>query len=251
MLNCYMDDSGTHCRSDIIVWGGVAADIRLCEAFEERWRDALKNPCETRNEIDMFHSAHLHMGVENFDRWSFAERDRTRYNFRRAITEVGLTWISYGISVTAWNRVVPHEIKRHFGAETLVFAKLIEHFCKGVASKKEPIAFHFDQGRRNAEMESIIQPAIKIAGHNSRLITYTFSPAASYCGLQAADMVAHETYKFLVELLGNSSAAPDAHLSKLVAGAHDYRYSYFGEEEISIGLANSWHEIEKILESSN
>ena len=232
MLECYLDDSGTHDSSKVIVWGGIAGHQQYLGEFEEDWNARLREPCEGKPPLTKgFHSYGLTHGVGEFEGYNEAERDRTRFLFRKCILDAGLSWISCGISVAAWNE---HASLFRLGlgtAERLVFGKSIMLVCDSAHENAERISFQFDKGRESY-VSSIIQPAIDEANIDNSLTSHGFSCVSKNVGLQAADLVAHETYRYFTQYVDDQSATPNAHLARLFEGAHDGKASWFGPEEI-------------------
>ena len=89
MLEFYFDDSGTHKGSRVAVWGGIAGYKEFLEELEIAWKAQLSHPCDGRPPIKAFHSSHLAASDGEFKSYSEAERDLTRYNFRKIIVEAG------------------------------------------------------------------------------------------------------------------------------------------------------------------
>jgi len=104
--------------------------------------------------------------------------------------------------------------------------------CAAAISEGQPLSIQFDIGRRRPELDSMIQPAIEAAQAEGHAVSYGFSPVASNMGLQAADLVAHETYQHLSRFIDDPNASPDPHLRRLFEGAHDARMAWVGRRHI-------------------
>src|SRR3546814_19046815 len=105
MMEFYLDDSGTHEGSRVAVWGGVVGYRQFFSEFKIAWKAQLARPCEGRPPIKAFHSSHLVAGRGEFAGYSEAERDLTRWTFRKAILDAGLTVFSFGLSRSEERRV--------------------------------------------------------------------------------------------------------------------------------------------------
>lgn len=233
MLECYLDDGGTHDGSRVIVWGGVAGDKRFFDELEVAWKAQLGNPCKGKSPIKAFHSSHLAMGVGEFEGYNQAERDLTRRNFRKIITDLGLTVISYGISIDGWDKVArDNPLGKYFTAESYVFGHIVNYVCQSAKEHRDPVSFQFDQGRFSSELVSSVKGAFSAAEVDEDYVNYTFSPVKLNMGLQAADLVAHETYRYFCKFLESPSAEPDAHLKRLIEGVYDSSAGWFGENEV-------------------
>ena len=232
MLECFLDDSGTHDRSSVIAWGGVFGHRQYLLDLEKRWLSRLQRPCGDRPPIKAFHSYDLARGVGEFADYSLGERDRTRYNFRKIIVDTGLTWITYAISRVAWNKHADTCLK--IGVRTperYVFARLIQAVCDTAHDANEKVSFQFDQGRQE-HVASIIQPAIATSNIDADQVSYGFSAMSRMVALQAADLVAHETYQYFSAWSEDQSATPDAHLSRLLEDAYSSQAGWIGSAEI-------------------
>lgn len=233
MLEFYFDDSGTHKGSRVAVWGGIVGYKKYLEELEAAWKAQLAHPCEGRPPVKAFHSSHLAASDGEFRGYSEAERDLSRYNFRKVIVDAGLTVLSFGVSVDDWDDIVTGPARLVLGSgERLIFGQAVLAGCAAAKAEKQPLSFHFDRGRRRPELDSIIQPALEVAEMDGRFVSYGFSPVAENMGLQAADLVAHETYQFFTQYLDDKSVTTGPHLRRLFEDAHDARAAWVGKEEI-------------------
>lgn len=238
MLKCYLDDSGTHDLSQLVVWGGLAGHHEYFKQFEIAWKGQLADPCDGHKPpIKKFHSYDLARGIEEFEGYNQAERDRTRRNFRQIILDCGLTWVSFGISKAAWNHVFgAYKWGAPMTAEGLVFSRVVRTLCDTARDHKEPISLQFDIGRRPPGLDANIDIAINLSEIDSDQVSYGFSSVSENIGLQGADLVAHETYRYFSDYIDNPDAEPLLHLKRLVAGAYDQRAGWYGEKELQEAL---------------
>lgn len=233
MLEFYFDDSGTHDSSRVAVWGGFVAYKDFVGDFEAAWKERLAKPCNNKPPIKAFHSSHLAAGDGEFEGYNQAERDLTRYNFRKVIVDAGLTILSFGISVRDWDDIVRGPARVILGTgERLIFGQAVLHGCKAAQKEGQPLSFQFDVGRRSPALDSIIQPAIEVAETANHSVSYGFSRVIDRPALQAADLVAHETYQFFTKYIDDPEVAPAAHLQRLFGDAHDASAAWFGREQI-------------------
>lgn len=233
MMEFYFDDSGTHKGSRVVVWGGGAGYRQNFDELEAAWKARLACPCEGRPLINVFHSSHLAASDGEFDGYSVAERDQTRHNFRKVIVDAGLTVLSFGLSVDDWENIVTGPARVVLGSgERLIFGQAVLAGCAAARAEGQPLSFQFDKGRRSPELDSIIKPALDAAEVDGNSVSYGFSPVAANMGLQAADLVAHETYQFFTKYIDDPSALAGPHLKRLIEGAHDARAAWFGKDQI-------------------
>jgi len=239
MLECYLDDSGTHNGSRVLVWGGVSAHKGFFDQFESDWKSLLQNPCTGKPPIKKFHSYDLARSEGEFASYNQAERDATRHDFRKVITDASLTWMSYGVSLDAWEDIVPPEIKKVLTAEDMLFGALVRDVLESAKKFGEPVSFVFDQGRSSYSLVEMVKVATETADAKDSLASYTFAPVVAHAGLQAADMVAHETYMFFSKCMDSKGVDPDPHLERLTQDVFDSRGCFFGEAEIRHAFESS------------
>jgi hypothetical protein len=169
------------------------------------------------------------MGIKEFDGYSQAERDLTRRNFRKIITDTNLTLISWGLSLSAWEDHATHGMKQAFSGkpEALVFGMVVREFCAVAKHKSTPISFQFDLGRETEELKLVIDAAKKSSAIGDLFVNFSFSPVAGVTGLQAADLVAHESYRFFNERADNPEAEVNQHLKRLLEDSKGIRIGRF------------------------
>lgn len=232
MLECYADDSGTHGSSRVIVWAGIAGNVKFFEELEAAWHAKLAKPCNGRPAISKFHSHDLFASRREFVGYTQAERDATRHDFRQIIIDAGLTWLSYGISTSAWDQYATGMFRQAIpNPERIVFGELVVAACNSAHKDGEPISFQFDKGR-TGNVCPMIKPAVEESDIDDHRVRYRFSPVGANVGLQAADLVAHETYQYFVKYIDDPDAEVNIHLQRLMAGVHDYMALWYGEVEI-------------------
>ena len=233
MLEFYYDDSGTHRGSRVAVWGGIAGHTEYCNELEVAWKSQLTHPCDGKPPIKAFHSSLLSAGRGEFEGYSEAEKDLTRRNFRKIILDAGLTVLSFGVSISDWDEIVTGDARILMGdAERYAFAVAIRDSCRDAESDGQPLSFKFDRGRKSMALDSIVEHAIDAAGIDVNSVSYGYSPVLGNMGLQAADLVAHETYRFLTNYIDDPNAGPDPHLKRLFESARDAQVRWTGRKQI-------------------
>lgn len=233
MLECYADDSGTHDGSSVIVWGGILGDQQVLAEFEQAWNKRLQSPCDDKPPLKKgFHSSHLAMGLGEFLDYNQAERDHTRYTFKQLIIEAGLSWVSYGVSRMAYEECCNSYFNRPLiPVERLPFGTMLLDVCDAAHAENETVTFLFDKARE-PYVAPIIPLAIEESKINDDLVSYGFSSVKNNAALQAADLVAHETYRYFTKYINDPEAKIDIHLQQLVEGAYDCRWAWFGKKEL-------------------
>ena len=233
MLEFYLDDSGTHAAATVAVWGGIVGHIRFLQQLTAAWQQQLQQPCNGKPPISAFHSFDLGNSLGEFKGYNQAEWDLTRRNFRQIIVESGVTILAYGVSVKDWNQVVVGLARRAFhSAEHAAFGQAVLAGLKAAKAEDEPINFHFDLGRDTPELRSVIKPTIEVAEAEGHHVRYGFSSVAAVPALQAADLVAHESYRFFKQYQQDPRAKPGPHTARLFEEAHDSRAGWMGRRQI-------------------
>lgn len=233
MLELYMDDSGTHDGSLIVVWGGVAGDKHYMDKLDAAWREQLKHPCDGKPAIKRFHSYDLEHGLREFEGYNQGERDLTRRNFRQVCVQSDVTVLAYGVSVRDWDQLVRiGDRKPDYTAEQFVFGKAIFDVAKAAKAEREPLTLQFDQGRDDPGLRRLIQPVLERAKMDGRFVSYGFAPVAEVPALQAADLVVHEAYRVFKEYLDDPSSEPRAHAKRLFEDVFSGGAHWAGRREI-------------------
>lgn len=234
VLEFYFDDSGSHAGSPVVVWGGIVGHTQFVNELAAKWQNVLDAPCDGKPPIEKFHSTDLMNGWGEFVGYNQAERDLTRRNFRQAILDAGLTILSYGLSTKDWDQVVNGTARQGLiSPEHTVFGVTVRHASSIGGAEGQPIAFVFDQGCASRfDLQAMFMSALQSAGIDPSLASYAVSPVLGSCALQAADLVAHETYRYFCDYLHDDAALPPPHLKKLHEGAHDFRAGWLGRDEL-------------------
>lgn len=233
MLEYYLDDSGTHEGSPVVVWGGIVGDKFFLNQLDAAWRQRLLLPCDDKPPIKAFHSYDLEHSCGEFKGYNQGARDLTRRNFRQVIVESGVTVLAYGVSVKDWDQVVRKLARQpDFTAEQAVFGKAIFDAAKTAKLKNEALSLQFDQGRGSPDLRKIIQPTLETAEHDGRFVSYGFLPVASVPALQAADLVVHEAFRAFWAIKDNPQAKPRAHALRLFEDTFFGQANWMGRREI-------------------
>jgi hypothetical protein len=233
MLESYLDDSGTHDGSPVVVWGGVAGHKHYLDKLDAAWRARLLDPCDGKSPVKAFHSYDLEHGQGEFEGYNQGARDLTRRNFRQAIVESSVTVIAWGVSVKDWDQIVRlRERQPSFSAEQAVFGKAIFELVKAAKAEGEALSLQFDQGRDTPELRALIQPTIETAEYEGRFLSYGFLPVGSVPAMQAADLVVHEAFRAFSALQKDPNAKPRAHALRLFEDPFAGAAQWMGRKEI-------------------
>lgn len=231
MLECYLDDSGTHEGSPLVAWGGIAGHKHYLDQLDTAWRDQLLKPCDGKPPIKKFHSYDLEQGINEFAGYNRAASNLTHRNFRQIIVESSVTIFAYGVSTKDWDEIIRGE-QPDYTAEQLVFGQAIFELAKAAKKEGEALSLQFDQGRDTPELRQAIMPAIETAQYEERFLSYGFSPVASVPALQAADLVIHEMFGVYKRLLMDGEVNPRPHAKRLIEDSFAGDAKWMGRKEI-------------------
>lgn len=93
-----------------------------------------------------------------------------------------------------------------------------------------PVALQFDTARLEASRQPVIDAVQSM--FPEQIVNVGFSACAASTGLQAADLVAYESYLLALQSLRGETADPRPHFRRLLEGAPDAHGFILREEEI-------------------
>jgi hypothetical protein len=234
MLECYLDDSGTHEGSLVVVWGGVVGHKHYMDRLDVAWRKQLQQPCEGRGPIKKFSSYDLQHGDGEFAGYNQGEKDRTRRNFRQVIVDCELTVIAFGVSARDWEQVMHRQLGMlNLTAEQAAFGQAIKEVLACASVHQDPVTLQFDQGRSSQSLLTALGAVMDRDEYRPLLVNYGFSYVEAVPALQAADLVVYESYRHFVDRLGDKKAKLNPHTEKLFMEAFNSKGAWLGRREIA------------------
>jgi hypothetical protein len=237
----YFDDSGTHAGSRFAVWGGLVGPAIEYERLDVAWRELLATPMEGKPPLSKFSLAQCIARDGEFESYNAAERDLIRHRFRHLLDRTDLAPIACIVDANAWNERLSPLAKRFLGeAQNKAFLGCLEIVQKIIAGSKEAITIHFDIGQAGIVKNSLLAAFEAINPNVHENIVVNFSSVASLSGLQAADMVAGEAYRYFMRGHTDGASNLDAHFRDFVK-ENGALFHYFGEEEI-VGFSAKWEQ---------
>jgi len=225
MLSGYFDDSGTHGDSAVVVMGGVIGDEDQWKTFERDWAARLLAPVETRGCISRFHMHDCELGHEEFEGWSKGERDRTIFNFRQIIIDSKLRAYVCAVARKPWDAYVRGNLRNITGdAERYgVVSCFVQSFKLAQENwpKENQIALAFDnrphREEANRRVFELYNRHFQRHRKSPEPMGISFLSSEQALPLQAADMVAWESYRHAQEFLKHGrKAKPRPHFNRLV-----------------------------------
>lgn len=195
MLSAYFDDSGTHGTSGIVVVGGLVGNEDAWSSLEPEWRRLLDY-----YDLSAFHMTDCDNGKGEFIGWPRGKCDRAIYEFRQLILERNLWAATAAVCRPHWNEVVRPDLRPILGnpdefcadecmQEALSFRQIDE--------SATDIALIFDCRANWKDMiQKHAESYLRDGYGGLNVVSVTFGKAKKLIPLQAADMIAYETYRY-------------------------------------------------------
>ncbi|HWY14723.1 MAG TPA: DUF3800 domain-containing protein [Rhizomicrobium sp.] len=239
MLTGYFDDSGTHAGSKVVVWAGFVAPASNWANLDTQWRAIL-----AREKISAFHMSACLAREGGFENWRQADADKVIHDLRQAIKSSNVYGIGSAVSVADWEAVVKPHRYAHLMAppDDFAFSGCIWHAME-LARKNAhgpDLSLVFDDRERVMPVtQSIIDHYKKEAGKIGAAISVTFQKCVRFTGLQAADMLAWESYTYAkkwVETGSRQTARP--HFQDFLSWAR-MRGSFLDREQLNFLMSGA------------
>jgi hypothetical protein len=217
VLKAFLDDSGTHDHSDVIVMAGVIASEGAWSILEPQWQRLIE-----KYEIPKgLHMSKCSNRRGDFRGWSDTKRRRAVTEFRRLIIETGGRLIGSAVARTDWNAACKKsKLGEVFAApeDFLQSAVLRKALQSKRASTKghEEISVTFD-----CREQSLVRWDWMSKGYvkrwPNRFAGYIFGRTEKVLPLQAADMIAYEALVFQCDRLrAGAEPKPRPNLKRLL-----------------------------------
>ena len=217
MLRACFDDSGTHARSEAVVWGGVIGSVEQFALLENLWDMFLAEPADGKPRIKKFSASDCKSGRNEFDGWEQGARDLARRNARQIIARSQVVPVAYAVPLKSFNKIIRGRVLRAFGpASGMAFAACADTALKLARKRNEAVACVFDIGQSSPDLDSLLADNLKRAQSEGISISHTFQAVADNYGLQASDTIATEHYWYALQCLRSGDEQPDPHMKALV-----------------------------------
>ncbi len=235
MLKCFLDDSGTHADSSVVVWGGVIGLPEEISKLDAAWRARLQDPGINRRPIKSFSSFDCARGMKEFEGYNQAERDHTRYLFRQVLAEAGLSYYACAIPTADWDDVMQGEAREFFGSASFhaLNACLSFSLSAGFSYRQKEIAVVLDKGAMVPGLVQHMDKAAILVPSSSKIVETSFLSVNDFPALQAADMVATEYYWGMKEFMKTGEVKPDAHFRSLIQSGRSSKFDWFLREHLA------------------
>jgi len=185
---------------------GYLAPASVWGEFEIKWKRALKE-----ERLPYFHMADCEAREEEFKGISKLERARLQRKFIEIITSTQATAIAVGVHLKFYDALADRIKKRgikYSKAYFTAFVHQVDHLASRIAHlpPEEQIGFVFDrqneyQGRAKELYDSLLgHPELPF---HSRLGPLGFADKTKVVPLQAADILAYESFRYLRDVTWN------------------------------------------------
>jgi hypothetical protein len=231
VLEAYFDESGIHDGSRVFALGGIVARLEQIKWLADAWGQMLR-----KHQISEFHSTDLESRRGIYEGIS---KERQQQIFHNAINVIGTyarTAFAGVVVIDDYENTIPSWAKKTaaFGDKyNFCFQMCLGLVMEWIAHLDPPmpdtdrIAFMFDQRERGQEITSTSYSQIKkFRDADDHMGTLAFDSRKRFLPLQAADLVAYETYKHLDNLKLKSGRPPRIPI-KLLGGKCNLYASYF------------------------
>src|SRR3954447_19259018 len=247
MSQGYFDDSGTHGSSEVVVWGGLMGTDSQWLRFGRDWNSKLDDPLPGKPPLKRFHMTDCQAKDGEFRDYSEAEKNAVIHDFRKVILDSGIYGYAAAVVIADWNEIIGGKSYGRFGDADFFCMNLCvlnaARFARDFTEDRF-ISLAFDDRKEHAEANqfvlSIFQEAYNTHRQNEEVAGISFLPTLKFAPLQAADMIAWETYNHAKTWKPGGQGEPERpHLQRLVET---------GRFIAHIANRNSIGEIKKILE---
>lgn len=206
MVSVYLDDSGKESdpRGQYVVMAGYLATDSHWSFFQGAWVHLL-----LKHKIDHIHMRHLIplQGVYNDLGWNTAKRDEVLADFIGAIKNADLIGFGVAIDAVAYRSILPEAFRKKEGdAQQFCFLRIARMLANRMkrAGLDDFLALTFDTDREFAAARFRLFLEIWNRDPEARvyLASIAFADVLKYPQLQAADMLAWESRKDLIQQTG-------------------------------------------------
>jgi hypothetical protein len=211
MLRAYFDDAGTHRSAPVVVLGGLIGTVGQWEQLERAWGERLANPLPeaAKNPLSMFHLGPcLRADADSeFRDYKPVERELVARNFRDIVHGSQLASTASAVDLEAWDELVTGPVREFLGSglETC-FVNCLDRARDYAFDHPEGdrIAVMFDQGIENGRLREIVDMH---SDAEHAFCSITFGAVRSHYPLQAADIIATESYWYADRWLWSEGSA--------------------------------------------
>lgn len=215
-FEAYFDDSGTHSGSEIAVASCYIAPKDQWDSFVNNMDEA-----RTKHGFDCFHMAEFMARQGEFGKWNEPKRARVLESVSCIIKTRTTVGFSCAIPKRSWDQHMPNRYKSVIGGRHYTFAVrsvmgIIEQWRKKFAYTQS-MRYVFDRmSQGKGEIMAVMDTAKKhpkecLEKYGAIEGGYSFQDKKAFKALQAADMLAWETYNHMRTIVLTNSSSPGTH----------------------------------------
>ena len=236
VLRAYFDDSGTHNGSPACVWGGFMGHVDEWDEIEDGWSALLK-----REGLASFHMAEIENACGQCDMWPRARRDSVIHDFRQVLAGRNIIGIASVTWSSGWEQAARGTWieDRYISPSLFTFEHVIQQALHWAYSAEiqsdisEKVDFVFDLREQEAARGLDAANTYSDAGPFSPWFSSAvFRRMKETIPLQAADLIAYETFRLGCEQSAGHEVSPSdlrAHMYALLRDVPCYGQYYNAE----------------------
>ncbi len=229
MLVAYLDETGLHGDSPFVAVCGFVGTTIEWSRLERPWAENLRT-----SRVSVFHATDCENGDGEFFGKNKAIRDALISGLSGELSKRELDVVVCGVAKKEWDQRAPAKIKERFQTPY--------HFCLEFVLQKlntwslakagcEPIAMVFaDHQQYRARTMEVYEHYI-YSGEFPHLGFLSFGKPKCLIQLQAADLLAHETYKYMRQRFIEGVERISPALMKLLGMMSDPRNAGFYDQD--------------------
>jgi hypothetical protein len=233
MFTGYFDESGTHGDSKVLCVAGLISTVEQWTEFQREWREALDDAG-----VSYFRMALFENRLKDFADWDNAKRHRVLRRLTGIIKRRVYFGVGRAVLVSDFHEAFEGRHKYYYG-EPYRFCSFMSMLGIGAWQDKHDrhdlIPYVFEKGAHGSSNLTRFfswisgNPEIK---QRARLSSLTFADKKEVLPLQAADLVAYEFYKGLLNDKVLGGKRPTRKSIKLLRGL-PLNFGYFNKERLS------------------
>ena len=213
MITAYVDDSGTHGGSKIVLVAGLFGTEARLASLERNWRKHLERPlCGAKSRLKRFHMADCNASTREFTGWSRTETDYFCHQLQTEIVESGVSAYGAACSRNDWEELITGEQLALLGDPegVCIWNSFVRMIAWAQANTFDPkMSFVFDsRPAASQRYAKVVFDAFQRQIENPALTGISFLSSYDIVLLQAADLLAWELYQHATNILLNGMRFP-------------------------------------------
>jgi hypothetical protein len=245
LLTAYFDETGTHKQARLTGLSGFIAPAQVWSEIEAAWDTRLKSDepdyrVATYHAVDCFHGTNE---FKNLTYWNRTRRELLTADLAEILAAKGISAITSALLQADWDDVYAKLASDAFRARfPSAYHLCFEHCVQQAFSWSErfasgaPVAFVFaEQSEYQGRAQQILNAYQASSQRGSKIASITFSSPRKLIPLQAADLMAYEMTKSVMQ-----PGVEYKHrwaIERLMKGARGLYGGYYDRESL-IGLLN-------------